>query len=136
MLKVTRAQFAALVSASFPGLKATRSLSRFQDVPANFWAAQAIRQAQTKGFVTGFPDGTFRPNAPMTRVQAIVALVNGLGDRFIASKGQSESLLVYSDRAQVPSYAIEAVAAATERQMVVSYPDPYTLRPLEPHHPG
>ncbi len=130
--QVTRAQFAALVSASFPDIQATRSLNRFQDVPANFWAAKAIRQAQTQGFITGFPDGTFRPNAPMTRVQAIVALVNGLGDRFIATKGRSESLLVYRDRAQVPSYAIEAVAAATERQMIVSYPDPALLRPLVP----
>ncbi len=130
--QVTRAQFAALVSASFPNIEVTRSLSRFQDVLANFWAAKAIRQAQTQGFLTGFPDGTFRPNAPMTRVQAIVALVNGLGDRVIDSKGRSEMLLVYRDRAQIPSYAIEAVAAATERQMIVSYPDPYVLRPLEP----
>ena len=134
--QVTRAQFAALVSASFPDIppdiSSARSLSRFQDVPTSFWAAKAIRQAQTQGFITGFPDGTFRPNAPMTRVQAIVALVNGLGERIIATKGRSESLLVYRDRAQIPSYAIEAVAAATERQMVVSYPDPARLRPLAP----
>ncbi|PZO59892.1 MAG: nitrous oxidase accessory protein, partial [Phormidesmis priestleyi] len=68
------------------------------------------------------------PNAPMTRVQAVVALVNGLA----LGNGRSESLLVYSDRAQIPSYAIEPVAVATERQIVVGYPDPYTLRPLEP----
>lgn len=126
--EVTRAQFAALVSAAFPNLEASRPLNRFPDVPASFWGAQAIRHVQTRGFISGFPDGSFRPNAPMTRVQAIVALVNGLNLR----KGRSESLLVYRDRAQVPSYAIEAIATATERQMVVSHPDPYSLRPLEP----
>lgn len=126
--QVTRAQFAALVAASFPDIPATRPISRFQDVPASFWAAQAIRKAQTQGFITGFPDGSFRPNAPLTRVQAIVALVNGLK----VSAGRSELLLVYGDRAQIPSYAIEPVAAATQRQMVVGYPDPYQLRPLIP----
>ncbi len=126
--QVTRAQFAALVTAAFPDIENRRSVISFQDVPADFWAALAIRQAQTRNFVAGFPDGSFRPNAPMTRVQAIVALVNGLA----LGNGRSESLLVYSDRAQIPSYAIEPVAVATERQIVVGYPDPYTLRPLEP----
>ncbi|MEL6469275.1 MAG: S-layer homology domain-containing protein [Cyanobacteria bacterium J06623_4] len=126
--QVTRAQFAALVAAAFPTADAIRPVRRFPDVPAGFWAARAIRQAQTTGFISGFPDGSFRPDAPLTRVQAMVALVNGLG----LGEGRSQSLLIYGDRAQVPSYAIEAVAAATDRKMVVNYPDPYTLRPLAP----
>lgn len=126
--QVTRAQFAALIAASFPEVEATRPLVRFGDVPASFWAAQAIRQAQTQGFISGFPDGMFRPNAPLTKVQAVVALVNGLG----LGSGRSEVLLAYRDRAQIPSYAIEPVAAATQRQLVVGYPDPYNLRPLVP----
>ncbi len=126
--QVTRAQFAALIVAAFPEAESIRPVRQFPDVLANFWAAQAIRQAQAQGFLSGFPDGSFRPNAPLTRVQAVVALVNGLG----IGSGRSQSLLVYSDRAQVPSYAVEPVAAATERQMVVGYPDPYRFRPLEP----
>lgn len=126
--QVTRAQFAALVAAAFPSRESTQPLARFRDVSPSFWAASAIRQAQTQGFISGFPDGTFRPNSPMTRVQAIVALANGLS----LKGGRSESLLAYSDRAQVPSYAIEPVAAATERQIVVNYPDPAQLRPLSP----
>ena len=126
--QVTRAQFAALIVAAFPNAESIRPVRQFPDVLANFWAAQAIRQAQTQGFISGFPDGSFRPNAPLTRVQAVVALVNGLN----IGSGRSQSLLVYGDRAQVPSYAVEPVAAATERQMVVGYPDPYRFRPLEP----
>ncbi|WP_121968120.1 S-layer homology domain-containing protein [Leptolyngbya sp. BC1307] len=126
--QVTRAQFAALIVAAFPNAESIRPVRQFPDVLANFWAAQAIRQAQTQGFISGFPDGSFRPNAPLMRVQAVVALVNGLD----IGSGRSQSLLVYSDRAQVPSYAVEPVAAATERQMVVGYPDPYRFRPLEP----
>lgn len=126
--QVTRAQFAALIVAAFPNAESIRPVSQFSDVLANFWAAQAIRQAQMQGFISGFPDGSFRPDAPLTRVQAVVALVNGLG----LGNGRSQSLLVYSDRAQIPSYAVEPVAAATERQLVVGYPDPYRFRPLEP----
>ncbi|MBE9063723.1 S-layer homology domain-containing protein, partial [cf. Phormidesmis sp. LEGE 11477] len=101
---------------------------RFPDVARSFWGAAAIRQVQTQGFISGFPDGSFRPNAPMIRVQAIIALVNGL----MLGKGRAEALVIYSDRAQVPSYAIDAVAAATNRQMIVNYPDTYSLRPLVP----
>jgi len=125
---VTRAQFAALLAAAFPDAEAIRPSRKFADVSASFWAARAIRQAQTRGFISGFPDGSFRPNAFLTRVQAIVALVNGLS----LGDGRSETLLIYGDRDQIPSYAIEPTAAATERQMVVNYPDPYTLRPLVP----
>ncbi len=126
--QVTRAQFAALIAATFPKVETIRPSQRFPDVASDFWAAAAIRQVQTQGFISGFPDGSFRPDAPMTRVQAIVALINGL----TLGKGRSEALLIYSDRAQVPSYAIESVAAATNRQMVVNYPDAYSLRPLVP----
>ena len=127
-IQVTRAQFAALVAAAFADQKATRSDIRFKDVSASLWAAQAIRYAQTRGFISGFPDGSFRPNDPMTRVQALVALANGLA----LSGGRSESLLAFTDRAQVPSYAVEPVAAATELRIVVNYPNPSLLRPLSP----
>ena len=126
--QVTRAQFAALIAAAFPDIEETRASSLFADVPENFWATEAIKQAQSQGFISGFPDGSFRPNAPMTRVQAIVALVSGIK----LTDGRSEALLVYEDRAQVPSYAIEPVAAATEKQLVVNYPNPNILRPLVP----
>jgi hypothetical protein len=126
--QVTRAQFAALLTAAFPDLPTPLPVVRFPDVPSSFWAAQAIRQAQTRGFLSGFPDGAFRPNAPLTKVQAIVALVNGLA----LGKGRPEALWGYRDRARIPSYALEAVATATEQQVVVSYPDPAELRPLAP----
>ena len=126
--QVSRAQFAALLAASFPAVEQERPVSLFPDVLADFWGASAIRQVQSQGFMSGFPDGSFRPNAPLTRVQAIIALVNGLE----LGSGRSEALRVYSDRAQVPSYAVDPVAAAINRQLTVSYPDPYRLRPLEP----
>ena len=46
----------------------------FTDVPDSFWAADLIRQAAQKGLVTGFADGSFRPNEPVTRAQFVVML--------------------------------------------------------------
>ncbi|MEO0455940.1 MAG: S-layer homology domain-containing protein [Cyanobacteria bacterium P01_A01_bin.114] len=128
-LTVTRAQFAALVVAAFPNQASdNRRVKPFVDVSPNFWAREVIYRAQAQGFLSGFPDNTFRPDAPMTRVQALVALVSGLR----LGAGQSSQLGVYQDRAQIPSYAIDAVAAATQRQMVVNHPVVERLRPMEP----
>jgi len=79
------------------------------------------------GFVTGFPDGTFRPGLNLTRTQAIVALVNGLG----LTGGTPSTLALFSDRAQIPSFATDKVATATQRRLVVNYPNVSQLRPLQ-----
>lgn len=124
---VTRAQFAAFAVASFSDRPLIRSPQRFRDVPADFWARDALLQAQRMGFLTGFPDGTVRPNEAMVRIQAIVAVTNGLG----LAGGRVDDMGIYRDRAQVPSYAVEALATATQRRLVVNYPDPLLLRPVE-----
>ncbi len=122
---LTRAQYAALLAKTF-NVPAKRTATVFSDVPASFWAAAAIRKASEMGFISGFPDRTFRPNQNLTRVQAIVSLINGLA----LVGGNPNSLLVYSDRAQVPSYATDEVATATEKNIVVNYPYLEYLNPL------
>ncbi|UBF24596.1 S-layer homology domain-containing protein [Kovacikia minuta CCNUW1] len=122
---LTRAQYAAILAKAFDGaLK--KPATNFSDVPGNFWAAAAIQKVIQMGFMAGFPDGTFRPNQNLTRVQAIVALVNGLG----LAGGVLDSLGVYGDRAQIPSYATSEVATATQRRIVVNYPNARQLQPM------
>ena len=125
---VTRAQFAAFVLASFPDRPEKFPQIRFQDIPPGFWAQEALSQVQRMGFLSGYPDGTIRPNEPITRIQALVALTNGLG----LTGGRVDEIGLYRDRAQVPSYAVDALATATQRRLVVNYPEPLFLRPLEP----
>jgi hypothetical protein len=59
------------VGAVAPLMTATPSLAqtRFSDVPSNYWAAPFIQQLSQRGVIAGFPDGTFRPNDPVTRAQ-------------------------------------------------------------------
>ena len=43
--------------------------STFNDVAKNCWAANYIGYMQQFGIVTGYTDGSFRPNAPVTRAE-------------------------------------------------------------------
>lgn len=46
----------------------------FHDVPKNFWAANYIGYVQQFGIISGYADGSFRPNAPVTRAEfAVIA---------------------------------------------------------------
>ncbi len=123
--RLTRAQYAALISQAF-NLPMRQTGRNFWDVPANFWATDAIRRAERMGFIVGFPDGSFRPNENLTRVQAIVSLVNGLG----LTGGTPTLLNRYRDRAQIPTYAIQPLTTATQKRMVVNHPRLDNLEPL------
>ncbi len=57
----------------------------FTDVSSSFWAASAIELLAGKGIVAGFPDGTFRPNAVVTRAQFVTMLVKAAGLTPVAS---------------------------------------------------
>ncbi|WP_333258687.1 DUF1565 domain-containing protein [Microcoleus sp. S13_C5] len=114
---VTRAQYAAMLAKAFE-LVPRREATVFKDVAGDFWAKGAIDQANRAGFLAGYPDSTFRPEQNLTRVQAIVSLVNGLQ----LAGGNPNSLSVYIDRAQIPSFATDEIATATERKIVVNYP--------------
>jgi len=115
---VTRAQFAVIVDVAFP-LPVKRPYTPFKD-SENHWAITAIRKAYERGFLSGYPDGTFRPNATMSRMEMWVALVSGLGLR---SSGTTDLLRLFQDGAQIPTWARSAIAAAVEANMVASYPD-------------
>ncbi|MGB3203154.1 MAG: S-layer homology domain-containing protein [Nodosilinea sp.] len=123
---INRAQFAAMVAASY-STPPVRAPVNFVDVPPGHWASRAIDQAQRQGFLGGYPDQTFRPEQGMVRVQAMVAVATGLK----LPPAPASGLGVYRDRAQIPSYAIDALASATQAGVVISYPDPAQLRPLE-----
>ncbi|MBO3462135.1 DUF1565 domain-containing protein [Aetokthonos hydrillicola Thurmond2011] len=122
---VTRAQFAAIVTKAFQP-QAKRQTTEFADVPSNFWASQVIQSAYQGGFVSGYPDHTFKPQEQIPRVQALVSLASGLG----LSANNQNVLSIYSDASQIPQYATGSVAAATAKQLVVNYP---TVKQLNPN---
>jgi hypothetical protein len=123
---VTRAQFAAMINKAFQK-PALRQQVKFKDVPNNYWAYNAIEQAYTIGFLSGYPGNIFRPNENIPRQQVLVSLANGLN---YAPTGNADTVLQqYNDASGIASYARTPIAAATEKQIVVDYPDLKTLNP-------
>jgi hypothetical protein len=72
---------AAVLIASFLGF----GLAQFSDVPAGHWAKEAVEALAAKGILSGFPDGTFRGNEPLTRYQAALILYHFLQEMGSAS---------------------------------------------------
>ena len=52
----------------------------FSDIEGH-WAEQWILSAASRGFITGYPDGTFRPDNPITRAEAMTLTNRVLGRR-------------------------------------------------------
>lgn len=126
---MNRAQFAAIVSKAFNQPK-KRQYTPFIDISSGYWGATAIQKAYETGFLSGYPDQRFRPEDRITKVQALVSLVNGLGITSNHTSTIKAALSkIYRDAAQIPSYAADEIATATSVQMVVSYPNSQILNP-------
>ena len=67
----------AVPQATVPSAPA--SASSFSDVPSSFWGFDAISSLSAKGIVSGYPDGTFKPNSDITRAEFCAMLVKTLG---------------------------------------------------------
>ena len=77
---VTRAEF-AVMAARFADLDYTGG-NIFDDVPNGHWAYSYINAAANAGWVEGYPDGSFRPDEPISRAE-VVRLVNGMINRSV-----------------------------------------------------
>ena len=103
------------------------SAGDFTDVADGDWYAQAVNWAASVGVVNGFDDGTFQPNAAITREQMAAILRN-----YAQYKGldvtASGDLAHYTDAASVSDWAKESVEWAVGSGLLGGYEDS-TLRP-------
>ena len=125
---VTRAEFAAIVTNAFPNAPVIRDKINFGDVADNYWATRQINRAYQTGFLSGYPNRTFKPTQNIPRVQVLVALAAGLQYR---PSLNVEAVLNYTfaDGGNIPNYAQNGVAAAAEKGLVVNYPQVRQLQP-------
>ncbi|MCL6752061.1 S-layer homology domain-containing protein [Nostoc sp. CCCryo 231-06] len=186
---VDRDEFAAIIRKAFdqPAIRQIQSGAVYKDIPANHWATRPIEEAYQQGFMSGYAGGYFRPNQPVSKVEAIVALNKGLNLTTSASavtvptvaqrvvpeqttqkavkrrifmplafttlmqpllipKAQAvtanavnlnrpASFIItntYADAKKIPQYAVGDVAVATEKNIVVNYPNTKVLNPTKP----
>ena len=71
---MTRAEAAQMFYALLLDQNVPHTVS-FSDVPADAWYAEAVNTLASLGMINGYPDGTFRPDAPITRAEfCVIAL--------------------------------------------------------------
>lgn len=125
----TRAELAVLLQKVF-NQKSSSNATNFKDLPANYWASDAIKQVSKSGLLKGYTKQDFRPDQPVTRAEVLVALATALDLKIPSSP--DTTLQVFQDSDQVLNYAIAKVAAAKEAGLVAGYPKDKILVPNKP----
>jgi len=88
----------------------------FYDLPGGYWATDFILGLVHQQVIQGFPDGSFRPDAPMTRAQFAVMLTHAFPGRAIVASRSFEDV--------PPGYwAAQAIAQAHVQGFLRGYPD-------------
>ena len=88
--------------------------NRYSDVAATSWYNTAVSTLSSMGIITGYPDGTFRPNAAITRAEfaAIAARFDSNGDKTTAK---------FSDIAT--HWAKDEISIAYNNGWITGYPN-------------
>ena len=58
----------------------------FPDLRTDYWYSESIQYIFDRGIITGFPDGTYRPNSTITRAEAMTMIGRALGLKTDATK--------------------------------------------------
>ena len=107
---ITRAEFAA-IAARFDD-KANTTTADFSDI-ASHWAKNEISAASNNGWITGYPDGTFRPDNKITRAEAMT-LVNRVLKRLPETEEDlHDDMIKWSDNSDVSQWFYLDVQEAT-----------------------
>lgn len=110
---ITRAEAATM----FYNLLSNKSSTArtFADVPMNQWYANAVTTLAGMGVINGYPDGTFKPDAPITRAEFVTMAMN-------FAKADKGTACSFADVLENMWY-YGAIAGATENGWISGYPD-------------
>ncbi|WP_340514289.1 S-layer homology domain-containing protein [Cohnella sp. 56] len=112
---VTRAEFVTMLARALtvPGGE-EGAVSAFKDAALiGEWAKPSVAKALAAGWVKGFDDGTFKPNAPITRAEMTVIAV-----RALKLETSETATLAFGDANRVPTWAKASVAEAVKAGLI------------------
>lgn len=87
----------------------------FSDIEGH-WAAGAIRELVARGYIKGYPDGTFQPNRKLTRAEFVTLVVRAL-ELQVSNEASPE--VMFSDTQG--HWAQDAIAAARNHGLIQGY---------------
>ena len=108
---ITRAEFAAVLANCYKAELASYRGASFWDVKATAWYAPAVAWVKEMGYMSGDPDGNFRPNSPITRQEMCVVLRNALNITF-------ERETKFKDHELISAWAVDAVYSCKANGLV------------------
>ncbi len=83
-------------TATAPATTQAEQTTAFNDVSVSHWAYSAITSLSSQGIVSGYPDGTFKPEAPVTRAEFAAMLAKALGLSGAGTSGNFTDVAVSS----------------------------------------
>ena len=107
---ITRAEFCAILT-RFVKLDEGGALD-FNDVEASHWAYDNILTAFNKGWIIGYPDGSFRPEASITRAEAVTMINRAIGRNV---EDFSSCAMKFSDVGEDEWFYANILAASNDR---------------------
>jgi uncharacterized repeat protein (TIGR02543 family) len=115
---ITRAEFVTML-VRFIGVQ--NEDCSFTDVSKSDWAYRYIATATKAGWIAGYTDGTFKPEQPITRAEAMT-IINRVLDRGVNEQSELLSFKVWPDNASSAWYYYEVIEASNEHEYTGSRP--------------
>jgi hypothetical protein len=113
---ITRAEFMALVNRAFNYQEKVEI--DYKDVADTAWYADLIKIAQAAGYISGYEDGTMKPNNPISRQEAATIIMKILG-----LEENSPGADRFKDATSIPAWSKGAVGAVASSGIMGGYPD-------------
>lgn len=116
---ITRAEMAALLQRSLKPVVTGADLA-LKDVSAGSWYYSVIQTAVKSGWISGYPDKTFHPEAVINRYEAAGMLFNAVS---ATAKGINTGGTSFSDYKQAPGWVQPALQYIAVKGLMHGYPD-------------
>lgn len=114
---ITRAEFSKMILEGLE-VELVKYNGEFTDVKASNWYADYLATMKKLGLAEGYNDGTFKPDQYITRAEIAVILSNVIDVE--VDKDEINTLLAnYTDKDQIPDWAIEAIAKVVKSKVMV-----------------
>lgn len=115
---VTRAQFAKMIVETFGLELKDQAFNAYIDVKNDDWFKSYVDIASQNGIVNGYPNGTFLPNARITREEMCVMLARALTPFNLETKDNA-----FADKAEMSDWAMESINLLSAHGVIVGKGD-------------
>ncbi len=127
---ITRAELAAML-ANFT--ETTGAANYFNDVSAKYWAANAIAICAKLGWITGYPDGTFRPDKNVTRAELMAMINRATGRAPKSADAFLPGMKTWSDNTSDKWYYLDVQEATNSHSYTVKGSETWTALTSDPN---